>query len=108
MAYLLLYIDDILTVSSMALLQHISDNLKSLFAMKDLSPLHYFLDIQVQRSSKGFHLHQASYTAGILECDNMRNCKPVSTPVDTKPKASANDGTPASDGAFHRSIVDAL
>jgi hypothetical protein len=47
MAYLLLYIDDILTVSSMALLQHISDNLKSLFAMKDLSPLHYFLDIQV-------------------------------------------------------------
>jgi hypothetical protein len=92
----------------MALLQHIIDNLKSSFAMKNLGPLHYFLGIQVRRSSKGFHLHQASYATNILECACMQNRKPTSTPFNTKPKASANDGKPGSVGAFYHSIVDAL
>jgi hypothetical protein len=35
----------------------------------------------------------------------MRNCKPASTPVDTKPKASTNDGKLATVAAFYRSIV---
>jgi hypothetical protein len=104
-----LYVDDIvITASSTTLLQRIINNLKSSFAIKDLGPLHFFLGIQVQRSSKGFHLHQARYAADLLDHAGMRNCKPASTPVDTKPKASANDGKSATDAAFYRSIVDAL
>jgi hypothetical protein len=104
-----LYVDDIvITASSTTLLQRIINNLKSSFAIKDLGPLHFFLGIQVQRSSKGFHLHQARYAADLLDRVGMRNCKPASTPVDTKPKASANDGKSATDAAFYRSIVDAL
>nr|XP_040256482.1 uncharacterized mitochondrial protein AtMg00810-like [Aegilops tauschii subsp. strangulata] len=38
----------------------------------------------------------------------MLNYKPVATPVDTKAKLSAMDGSPASDAAFYRSIVGAL
>ena len=38
----------------------------------------------------------------------MLNCKPAATPVDTKAKLSATDGSPASDAAFYRSIVGAL
>nr|XP_020147080.1 uncharacterized mitochondrial protein AtMg00810-like [Aegilops tauschii subsp. strangulata] len=38
----------------------------------------------------------------------MLNCKPAATPVDTKAKLSASDGSPASDAAFYRSIVGAL
>jgi hypothetical protein len=106
--YLLLYVDIILTTSSTTLLQRIIDNIKSSFVMKDLGPLHFFLGIQVQRSSKGFHLHQACYAADLLDHASMRNCKPASTPVDTKPKASANDVKPAIDVAFYRSIVSAL
>jgi len=49
MAYLLLYVDDIiLTASTDVLLQSIIAKLKSALAIKDLGPVHYFLGIQVQ------------------------------------------------------------
>ena len=38
----------------------------------------------------------------------MLNCKPAPTPVDTKAKVSALEGSLASDAAFYRSIVGAL
>ncbi|KAK1616793.1 hypothetical protein QYE76_022310 [Lolium multiflorum] len=44
MAYLLLYIDDIiLTASTAGLLRQLTDSLRVEFALKDLGPLHYFL-----------------------------------------------------------------
>lgn len=47
-AYLLLYVDDILlTASSTSLLQHITARLHSEFAMTDLGDLHFFLGISV-------------------------------------------------------------
>nr|XP_020196659.1 uncharacterized mitochondrial protein AtMg00810-like [Aegilops tauschii subsp. strangulata] len=38
----------------------------------------------------------------------MLNCKPAATPVDTKAKLSATDGSLASDASFYQSIVGAL
>ncbi|KAM3387017.1 hypothetical protein ACQJBY_010110 [Aegilops geniculata] len=38
----------------------------------------------------------------------MLNCKPAPTPVDTKAKVSAVEGSPASDAPLYRSIVGAL
>ena len=38
----------------------------------------------------------------------MLNCKLASTPVDTKAKVSAVEGSPASEAPFYRSIVSAL
>nr|XP_020164317.1 uncharacterized mitochondrial protein AtMg00810-like [Aegilops tauschii subsp. strangulata] len=38
----------------------------------------------------------------------MLNCKRVATPVDTKAKLPATDGSPALDAAFYRSTVGAL
>jgi hypothetical protein len=109
MAYLLLYIDNIiLTASTLEFLHRVVDGLKGMFTMKDLGPLHYFLDIQVRRDWHGFHLHQASYTADVLDRADMMNCKDVSMPVDTKPKASAAAGTPAKDATFYHTIVGAL
>ncbi|GKD73548.1 ribonuclease H-like domain-containing protein [Tanacetum coccineum] len=50
MAYLLLYVDDIiLTASSTSLLQRIISSLHAKFAMTYLSPLNYFLSISVTR-----------------------------------------------------------
>jgi hypothetical protein len=47
-AYLLLYVDDIiLTASSPELLQHVMARLHSEFAMTDLGDLHHFLGIAV-------------------------------------------------------------
>ena len=62
MAYLLLYVDDIvLTCSSDALRFKISALLAREFAMSDLGPLSFFLDISVTRSSVGLFLSHAQY-----------------------------------------------
>jgi hypothetical protein len=67
MAWLLLYVDDIvLTASTTSLLQAVIQQLHEEFAMKDLGPLHYFLGIQVQRTADGFLLHQEQYADDIL------------------------------------------
>lgn len=38
----------------------------------------------------------------------MLNCKPASTPIDTKSKVSTSIGTPADDTSHYRSITGAL
>lgn len=107
--YLLLYVDDIvLTASSTPLLQSIIQHLGRRFAMKDLGLLHYFLGINVQRTSAGFLLTQSKYAEEILERAGMMNCKPAATPVDTKPKVSCADGNVVHDASFYQSIVGAL
>jgi hypothetical protein len=56
-AYLLLYVDDIiLTASSLTLLQHIMAKLSSKFSMTDLGNLHHFLGITVTRSTDSLFL----------------------------------------------------
>jgi hypothetical protein len=109
LAYLLVYVDDIiLTTSSTELLRRVVDQLRQAFAIKDLGDLKFFLGVQVRRDATGFHLNQAQYTEDILERAGMANCKPVSTPVEVSPKLSANAGEPATDGTFYRSITGAL
>jgi hypothetical protein len=60
--YLLLYVDDIvLTASSTTLLQRTIHALQQEFSMKDLSDLHHFLEMQVQRWPNGLFLLQRQY-----------------------------------------------
>lgn len=63
MAYLLLYVDDIiLTSSSDALRQYIISLLSSKFDMKDLRPFYFFLGIMVTYHSRGLFLSQKKDT----------------------------------------------
>ena len=106
---LLVYVDDIIiTASSDDLLRRIIQQLPHSFDLKDLGPLRFFLGVQVKRDTSGFFLTQAQCTEEILERAGMSNCKPASTPVDTKPKVSAQDGVPASDALFYLSMEGAL
>jgi hypothetical protein len=82
--------------------------LRDEFALKDLGALHYFLGIEIVRRADGFFLHQQKYAHELLERASMLNCKTVTTPVDTKAKVSALEGSPAPNAAFCRSIVGAL
>nr|XP_020157047.1 uncharacterized mitochondrial protein AtMg00810-like [Aegilops tauschii subsp. strangulata] len=108
-AYLLLYVADIiLTASSPALLQQITARLGTEFALKGLGALHYLLGIEVVRHATGFFLHQQKYAYKLLERAGMLNCKPASMLADTKAKVSAVKGSPVSDAPLYRSIVGAL
>ncbi|XP_066323508.1 uncharacterized mitochondrial protein AtMg00810-like [Miscanthus floridulus] len=92
MAYLLVYVDDIiLTASTTSLLRHVVQQLCREFAIKDLGDLHFFLGVQVRCDASGFSLSQAQYTEDILERAGMSNCKPTTTPVDVKQKLSTTD-----------------
>lgn len=107
--YLLLYVDDIvLTASSPAFLEHVTQQLHAEFAMKDMGALHYFLGMQVTRSPHGFFLSQQRYATELLDRAGMLQCKPASTPVDTHGKLSSADGAPLEDPSAYRSMVGAL
>ncbi|GJS39334.1 ribonuclease H-like domain-containing protein [Tanacetum coccineum] len=107
-AYLLLYVDDIiLTTSSSAFLQRIIASLHSEFAMTDLGSLNYFLGISAQRSASGLFLSQSKFAEEILERAHMQNCNPCRTPVDTESKLGS-DGDPVSDPTLYRSLAGAL
>jgi hypothetical protein len=109
MAYILLYVDDIiLTASSAALRQSIMSKLGSEFAMKDLGPLSYFLGISVTRHSGGLFLSQKKYAEEIIERASMSSSNPSPTLVDTKAKLSISSGNPYHDPTKYRSLAGAL
>uniref|UniRef100_A0A6N2KBQ3 Uncharacterized protein n=2 Tax=Salix viminalis TaxID=40686 RepID=A0A6N2KBQ3_SALVM len=108
-AYILLYVDDIiLAASSATLRQSIMSKLGSEFSMKDLGPLSYFLGISVTRHSGGIFLSQQKYAEEIIERVGMSSSKPSSTPVDTKAKLSLSSGNPYHDPTEYRSLAGAL
>jgi hypothetical protein len=92
---LLLYVDDIiLTASSTELLRRTISALQRKFAIKDLGPLHHFLDITVERRLDGLLLHHRTYTLDIIKHAVMTDCKPCMTPVDLQTKLAGTRGLP--------------
>ncbi|KAJ9542336.1 hypothetical protein OSB04_028842 [Centaurea solstitialis] len=109
LAYILLYVDDILlTASSETLRQSIMTRLSSEFAMKDLGLLSYFLGIAVTHHKNGLFLSQRKYTEDIIERAGMSSCKSTPTPIDTKPKLSTDTTIPCSDPTLYRRLAGAL
>lgn len=79
--------------------------------LKDLEQdLHYFLGIEVKRSSDKLVMCQSRYATELLHRVGMHACKVVSTPLPTSEKLSAYDGTKlnSEEATKYRSIVGAL
>ncbi|KAI3686614.1 hypothetical protein L1987_80294 [Smallanthus sonchifolius] len=109
MAFILLYVDDILLItSSDDLRKKFMTRLSKEFAMKDLGPLSYFLGISVTRDSTSIFLSQEKYAREILERVGLSDCNPAATPVDTQNKLSSNNGTPVDNITEYRSLAGAL
>ena len=108
-AYLLLYVDDIiLTASSDALRLLIMAKLSAEFAMKDLGSLSYFLGIAVTHNAQGLFLSQSKYAANILDRAGMTDRKYTPTPVATTSKLSASSNAPYADLTLYRAFAGAL
>lgn len=85
--FILVYVDDIIVASShqeavSALLKDLSKD----FALKDLGDLHYFLGIEVTKVNNGILLTQERYVNDLLCRVNMKDCKPVVTPLSASEK----------------------
>ncbi|VFQ69303.1 unnamed protein product [Cuscuta campestris] len=87
------------------LLQSLIQKLKAEFAMTDMGDLHFFLGINVHRTTQGLFLHQTQFTHEILERAGMVSCRPISTPVDTKAKLSSSSGMALPDPSLYRVIA---
>jgi hypothetical protein len=108
MAYLLLYVDDIiLTASSEALHRSIVSSLTTEFSMKDLGHLHHFLGMVVSWSTTGMFLSQRHHILELLDHAGMSGCKPCTTPIDTNAKLFAN-GPPVADATDYHALAGAL
>lgn len=86
---MLLYVDDIIVASSsqkaiVALLKDLEQD----FALKDLGDLHYFLGLEVKRSSDHLVMNQVRYATKLVHRVGMQNCKVVSTPLSVSEKLS--------------------
>jgi hypothetical protein len=109
--YILIYVDDIIIVSSSS---SATDRLLALlqaeFAVKDLGSLSYFLGIEVHHTPTGLLLTQRKYIQDILKRTNMASCSSVPTPMLPTDKLMLASGDPLSteDSTRYRSVVGAL
>ncbi|GKE12731.1 ribonuclease H-like domain-containing protein [Tanacetum coccineum] len=107
-AYLLIYVDDIiLAASCSALLQQIIGFLNNEFDMTDLGALNYFLGISANRTLTGLFLSQKKHALRLLERAHMVTCNPSRTPVDTESKLGP-EGVLVQDPTLYRSLAGGL
>ena len=105
----LVYVDDIIIIgSSPSLIQQTIHNMHQTFALKDLGELHYFLGIEVSKSSKGVSLTQAKYIVDVLDKHGMTNCSPVPTPMSIGYYLTKDSGEPIDNVSQYRSVIGAL
>jgi histone deacetylase 1/2 len=109
--YLLVYVDDIIVVSSShSAVGRLVHGLQSEFAVKDLGSLRFFLGIEVSDVSQGLALTQKKYALDILRRAGMLECKSASTPMTATDCLSAADGVllTSDEATTYRSIVGGL
>ncbi|KAL5727461.1 hypothetical protein ACHQM5_000656 [Ranunculus cassubicifolius] len=107
--YVLIYVDDIIvTGSNSQHITHLIHQLSSVFAIKDLGALHYFLGVEVIPHKHGLFLSQQKYIRDILGRTQLEGVKPVNTPLAANTQLSQVGSPKLSDPTHYRSVVGAL
>jgi len=78
---IVLYVDDLILTGDELLILSCKKDLATVFEMKDLGLLRYFLGLEIWQRSGGLFVSQGKYAWEILEKFNMHGCKPVDTPL---------------------------
>ena len=105
----LVYVDDLLiTENDDAQICSIKSQLSSVFHMKDLGEVSYFLGLEVCRSDQGIFISQHKYTKELLKAGGVLNNKPYKLPMDPNLKLQADVGTPLVDPEVYRRSIGQL
>ncbi|CAL0299924.1 unnamed protein product [Lupinus luteus] len=106
--YILVYVDDlIITGTNATLIQRFITQLHTVFALKDLGSLHYFLGLQITMTPSGLTLSQENYIHDILCRNNMIAASSISTPADLGSRLTSH-GDLFDDPKLFRKIVGSL
>jgi histone deacetylase 1/2 len=91
--YLLVYIDDIILISSSeSATARLVTALSADFAVKNLGKLHYFLGLEVTHCDAGLTLTQQKYSMDLLQRSGMLMCKMATILMSATDRLSALDG----------------
>lgn len=110
MTLLLLYIDGIiLTGSSVFKIQSVITNLATIFYLKDMGILTYFLGLHIQYQPDGSLLvNQLKYANELLKKVGIESCKPTTTTSKPHSQLLVAEGTLLADPTQYRSLVSAF
>lgn len=92
----------------LSLLQKLTSDLNSQFALKELSSLHYLMGIEAFRDGSGLYLSQSKYISDLLCKSKMLEAKPWTTPAAPGRTLSKAEGEPMKDHVVYRSTIGAL
>ena len=83
--YVPVYVDDqLMACNSRTHLDKVKLELSQHFKMKDMGPVKYIVGLEIHRdrSRRILHINKHKYALDVLKRFNMKNCKPVSTPLE--------------------------
>lgn len=108
--YVLVYVDDIIVMGSVA--DSITSFIQLLdkdFSLKDMGGLPYFLSIEVTQSSTGsLHLCQRKYIKDLLDRSSLTNAKSVYTPMVSSSALSKDEDDHLANLTEYQSLAGAL
>jgi len=106
---LLIYVDDIILAGdSLEEFQSIKSILDTLFKIKDLGQLKFFLGLEVAHSQHGISLCQKKYCLDLLTDSGTIGSKPASTPSDPSLKLHKDGALPYEDIPSYRRLIGIL
>jgi hypothetical protein len=106
---LVLYVDDLLITSSLALtLSVVKDIFHDRFSMTDMGPLHFFLGLEISHDASGIKSSMTKYAKDLLVRFNMTDCKLASTPFLSGVKLEDGGDTPLVDCTKQKKLVGSL
>ena len=105
----LVYVDDIIITGSFSTqIFSLIAKLDSIFALRDLGQLSFFLGIKVSYNEGSMNLSQTKYISDLLHKTEMFDTKPAKTLGAIRKNLSKFDGGPMADVTHYRSVVGAL
>lgn len=106
---LLVYVDDILiTSNSLSLINIVKTSLHTVFTIKDLGPVRYFLGLEIHQTDKGLHVNQRKYIIDLITDCGMLDSKPTKTPIVKAAQGLKINGTPLKDPERYRRLIGRL
>lgn len=106
---LIVYVDDIiLTGNCLVSITKVKKYLSTVFEVKDLGSLRYFLGMEIGRNHSGMSISQRKYILDLLVETGMAGCKPAVTPLETGCVSQSKTGTPLDDVQSYQKLVGKL
>ncbi|XP_028223508.1 uncharacterized protein LOC114405004 [Glycine soja] len=106
---LIVYVYDIVLAGNCLHEIHtIKQALNSIFHIKDLGPLKYFLGLEVSISDAGISICQQKYCLDLLSESGMLGCKPSTTPMDSSLRLHQDSSAAMPDPLSYRRLIGRL